>query len=173
MLIYQLDAYIFKDELDYWCNKSYDYIGAPWFENYSFHEKGFNLWKVGNGGFSLRKISWFIKVLSWKLPVKKIRFRQLLSGRIFNFILYALGRNNTMGYYIKNCSISEDAFFTISLMNSWIKPYLPELGEAIQFSFEKSPKYLMNLNNNRLPMGCHAFNKYEYDTFWIKYIDSF
>ena len=28
MLIYQLDAYVFKDELDYWCDKDYDYIGA-------------------------------------------------------------------------------------------------------------------------------------------------
>ena len=30
MLIYQLDAYVFKDELLNWANKGYDYIGAPW-----------------------------------------------------------------------------------------------------------------------------------------------
>lgn len=29
MLIHQLDAYVFKDELEKWCNKGYDYIGAP------------------------------------------------------------------------------------------------------------------------------------------------
>ena len=29
ILIYQLDAYVFKDELMYWCNKGYDYVGAP------------------------------------------------------------------------------------------------------------------------------------------------
>ena len=28
MLICQTDAYVFKDELLYWCNKGYDYIGA-------------------------------------------------------------------------------------------------------------------------------------------------
>jgi hypothetical protein len=32
ILIYQLDAFVFKDELEYWCNLEYDYIGAPWFE---------------------------------------------------------------------------------------------------------------------------------------------
>lgn len=30
MLIYQLDAFVFEDQLEYWCNKGYDYIGAPW-----------------------------------------------------------------------------------------------------------------------------------------------
>ena len=30
MLIYQLDAFVFRDELEYWCAKGYDYIGAPW-----------------------------------------------------------------------------------------------------------------------------------------------
>ena len=30
MLIYQLDAYVFKDELLEWATKGYDYIGAPW-----------------------------------------------------------------------------------------------------------------------------------------------
>ncbi len=35
ILIYQLDAYVFRDELDYWCGQGYDYIGAPWiFKNY-------------------------------------------------------------------------------------------------------------------------------------------
>ena len=30
ILIYQTDAFIFKDDLNYWCEKDYDYIGAPW-----------------------------------------------------------------------------------------------------------------------------------------------
>ena len=32
ILIYQLDAYVFRDELREWCNKGYDYIGAPWLQ---------------------------------------------------------------------------------------------------------------------------------------------
>ena len=51
MLIYQLDAFIFKDELYYWCDKGYDYIGGV--------EAIENFKKDLNGGFSLRKISVF------------------------------------------------------------------------------------------------------------------
>ena len=33
ILIYQLDAFVFRDELKEWCSKGYDYIGAPWLQN--------------------------------------------------------------------------------------------------------------------------------------------
>jgi len=29
ILIYQLDAFVFRDELEYFCSLGYDYIGAP------------------------------------------------------------------------------------------------------------------------------------------------
>ena len=75
ILIYQLDAFVFKDELTEWCQKGYDYIGAPWIAslNKSILAKFFNFvatkfrtkkkngreqtfFKVGNGGFSIRKV---------------------------------------------------------------------------------------------------------------------
>ena len=43
MLIYQLDAYVFKDELLYWCDKGYDYIGAPWFEGFAGADENLSL----------------------------------------------------------------------------------------------------------------------------------
>lgn len=56
MLVYQLDAWVFRDELSYWCDQGFDYIGAPWYEGY---EKATHTSKIispsGNGGFSLRK----------------------------------------------------------------------------------------------------------------------
>lgn len=30
ILIYQTDVYVFRDDLLYWCNKGYDYVGSPW-----------------------------------------------------------------------------------------------------------------------------------------------
>jgi len=42
ILIYQLDAFIFHDNLNEWCEKGYDYIGAPWFDfkkAYNFYVK--------------------------------------------------------------------------------------------------------------------------------------
>ena len=81
ILIYQLDAYVFRNELDEWVAKGYDYIGAPWIikrglSYYLFggwmqalHRKlhpigeGENMvhahlaFSVGNGGLSLRRVS--------------------------------------------------------------------------------------------------------------------
>lgn len=59
MLIYQLDAWVFSDELEAWCDKGYDYIGAPIFIKWFVERKR----QVGNGGFSLRKIDSIIKYL--------------------------------------------------------------------------------------------------------------
>ena len=60
MLIYQPDAWVFRDELDYWCNVGYDFIGAPHiYQNYEWVHAG----NCGNGGFSLRRISWMISEL--------------------------------------------------------------------------------------------------------------
>lgn len=68
MLVYQLDCWVFRDELDEWCNKGYDYIGAPFFVPW-FAQRGLY---VGNGGFSLRKISSMISYVNkygkWGVP---------------------------------------------------------------------------------------------------------
>jgi len=32
ILIHQLDAFVFRDELLHWCHQNYDYVGAPWIE---------------------------------------------------------------------------------------------------------------------------------------------
>lgn len=57
MLIYQLDAWVFRDELKYWCEKKYDFIGAPIFWAYNSKSFTTKVAGIGNGGFSLRKIS--------------------------------------------------------------------------------------------------------------------
>ena len=62
MLIYQTDSYLFKDEIEEWCNKGYDYIGAPIISGLKIWEQdNVNDWtpKVGNGGLSLRRIAIF------------------------------------------------------------------------------------------------------------------
>ena len=61
ILIYQLDAWVFRDELDHWCSMGFDYIGAP-LKASIFAARG--KYVVGNGGFSLRKPAAFIRVLS-------------------------------------------------------------------------------------------------------------
>ena len=86
MLIFQLDAYVFRDELLEWARQGYDYIGAPWLPEQMEGKMGkskcillkrffyrligspkLRRWKyftyeVGNGGFSLRNISKMIAI---------------------------------------------------------------------------------------------------------------
>lgn len=57
MLIYQPDCWVFRDDLDNFCAMGYDYIGAPWPRMRGIPEDG-----VGNGGFSLRKLSTFMRL---------------------------------------------------------------------------------------------------------------
>jgi hypothetical protein len=35
MILHEPDAIVIRDEIDYWCNQPFDYIGAPWFEGWS------------------------------------------------------------------------------------------------------------------------------------------
>lgn len=176
MLIYQLDAYVFRDELDQWIEKGYDYVGAPWFYNFKSNEEGEKLWAVGNGGLSLRKISYFIKLLSYKGPL--FIYVDISHGfyAFVKSIIKFLGFHNTLFWWkkFKRLRLNEDSFLMIDLKNicniKSLFPNTPLPEDAIGFSFEKSPSYLFGLNGNQLPFGCHAWEKYEYDEFWSKYI---
>src|ERR1700748_2773175 len=85
VLIYQLDAFAFSDDLPYWCNQDIDYVGAPWLRIHGYpdwlkaaksrvqmlYHARFDVQKhgrpsdmqfinrVGNGGFSLRRVKKF------------------------------------------------------------------------------------------------------------------
>lgn len=74
ILIYQLDAFVFSDKLWDFCQYGYDYIGSPWISGY-FHYVSPKrcIWKVGNGGFSLRKVHSFLELL-------KIRKQTIYEG---------------------------------------------------------------------------------------------
>ncbi|MBP5547901.1 MAG: hypothetical protein J6X58_03290 [Bacteroidales bacterium] len=169
MLIYQLDAWVFRDELDEWCEKSYDYIGAPWIEE---NEKGELVFAgVGNGGFSLRRVQHFIDVLSHRGPVRKakqLNLKPTLKNKTYS-IFYSLGYQNTISYYKKDETLYEDIFLSIFLANTKLKANMPSSEEACHFAFEKQPSYLYSATG-QLPFGCHAWRKYEYNTFWVNHI---
>ncbi|MFV0144747.1 hypothetical protein OBJ68_05330 [Empedobacter falsenii] len=165
MLIYQLDCFVFRDELDYWCKQGYDYIGAPWLD-YSFYNKSrieknkflirrflnkTNKYttrdvlvnRVGNGGFSLRKIAACINTLKEKPKNITDKFR--LS-------------NNT------NSLFNEDVFWSIEAS----KLKKPNYKIASKFSLDTAVEIGIRLNNNKLPFGCHAWHK-NYKS-WKNYI---
>ena len=130
MLICQTDAWIFKDELLYWCNKGYDYIGSPWLND--FYEENLKSEKINhiqkdnirhyNGGFSLRNIKKFIYILSIN--------------------------NNIYSIY----NMSEDLIIS-QVLTSYFK--LPSYIDALNFSHEQT--FSDNIYEKlRLPFGCHT-----------------
>jgi hypothetical protein len=160
ILIYQLDAYVFKDELTYWCQQPYDFIGAPhqahenrpgeiqFLKRYQQLVRRTNkifrthhqISNVGNGGFSLRRTRACYGLL------------RLAKNRIPSW-----GNNN------------EDAFF--KYWGNWLYPIfrLAPDDVALSFSIEVSPDESVRKMGGNLPFGCHAFEKYE-PAFWRKYI---
>ena len=181
MLIYQLDAWVFSDELDAWCGKDYDYIGAPWFEKHGSREDGYDLWCAGNGGFSLRRISTFMRVTNPRVRMKSCReiFRDEYHsvrdlGHCLVRCLSPIVGNNTMRHYMKRGDVSgmwEDVFFSRGLVATRHRLRVPTAEEAARFSFEVSPRWLFEeMTRGKLPFGCHAWRRYQYDVFWDKYI---
>ncbi|MFA5985755.1 MAG: DUF5672 family protein [Parcubacteria group bacterium] len=147
MLVYQLDAYVFRDELAYWCKKNFDYIGAPWFEGFSLsNDKSRLLDVAGNGGFSLRKVRSFINILNHENDVEMI-IKQYMDG-----------------------SQNEDVFFSRYAREIDKKFKVAPPHDAMFFSFECQPRRLYKMMKNKLPFGCHGWERYDFD-FWEKYID--
>lgn len=145
MLIYQPDCWVFRDELMEWCDKDYVYIGAP---NFFIFD---NFWlssctSVGNGGFSLRKISWFIEACD--------KYEEQCD--------YLTNWQNTM--YGEDKLIDRLAYKGIKIDGK-----VPSFLECAKFSFEIQPHMLYNMIDFTLPFGCHAYNKvmdkYFYDQF--------
>lgn len=125
MLLIQTDVWLVKGEKTIYpfLEQGYDYVGAPWFEGnkiypYTFHGIGKlpdsishpQICYVGNGGFSLRKIKSFIKLLEkYKLQAKLWR---------------RAGEDTFFSYY---GMLTED--FRI-----------PDIQEAAKFSLEKGAR---------------------------------
>jgi hypothetical protein len=163
ILVYQLYAFVFSDELDRFCALPYDYIGAP-----GLHDSvGRRV--VGNGGFSLRRVSAALRVLD--LPMSRVpeglalawrrhgllrrpivdwceRDRRLdrvmQSGDFLSLLSTHLLSVNEDGFWGQNCD--KLPFFSTA-------PY----SDALPFSFETDPQAAFGRNGNALPFGCHGW----------------
>lgn len=176
ILISQLDSYIFRDELAMWCQQGYDYIGAPWV---LANKNGYKFDGVGNGGLSLRKVSSHLKALQSfsyiispkalareyfciKRPLKK--YFKLGAKLLLEMTFW----NNTYEHF-NDYRGNEDVFWgkVVAKNFSWF--HVAPAQEALQFSMELEPGYLYKLNNDQLPFGCHAWQRYDPE-FWIPHI---
>lgn len=180
MLIYQLDAYVFEDNLDYWCNRKYDYIGGPWLCPWSNEVENLDHWEVSNGGFSLRRVAAFIDILTKKTTLEKPlkgygrfcyenrqRLRRKPYLRLWFLIRAFSGHHNTLNYYIKH-HCQEDKAFAQCQYNGLLR--IPSAREALEFSFDMRPATCYKKTGNTLPMGCHMWYKYDNELFWYPII---
>jgi hypothetical protein len=186
VLFYELDAFVFRDELFFWCEADYDYIGAPWFEGFANCTDQSPFIGVGNGGFSLRKTSSALRVLSsfsyirkprellWShydqnffSPVPTVLKRRALREKI-KLIKNLIIANNT--YWILNDYAGPEDFFWglfVPRSFSWFK--VAPFEAARMFSVELNPALMYRLNKQKLPFGCHGWRKYD-PVFWAPHI---
>lgn len=167
ILVYQLDSFLFSDQLMDWCSREYDYIGAPWLPpgrmpsgflytliaarrklhrllNWRARSKDHVskpqfAYSTGNGGFSLRRVSAMRRVLA-NLSRRAERYR--------------LGRAR---------SWHEDIFFSVEANRYCTHIRLPSVRESVYFSWETNPAAASQLTQGVLPFGCHGWNKLHRD----------
>lgn len=170
ILIYQLDAFVFKDELEKWCNKGYDYIGSPWiatpvdslmmkifdkiariFWSKKKKERQQIFFKVGNGGFSLRKVASHFAI------VKQ----------------HSLFISNFLNEKEKKIYAIEDVFWSLKAPEFDVNFKIPDYREGVFFGIDRKPEIAMKLTNNELPFGCHAINKPKVIDFWKPILDKY
>lgn len=180
ILIYQLDAFVFRDELLEWCDAGFDYIGAPWFQGFHKISEGAGFLGAGNGGFSLRRIRSCLKALhkfSWIIPPHKIWNDYLshnLMRRIFSIpaLLANFTVRNNSFHLFNDFSGNEDQFWGLYVTKNFNWFNTATIDAAIRFSFECNPRVLFQQNKSRLPFGCHAWMRYDYK-FWKPHIEQF
>jgi len=159
--------------LDYWCDKSFSYIGAPWLKlnkDNTLPEFA-DPPSFGNGGFSLRNVNEFIKNHTFKINFIIIFH---LFHSFYNSLINKSKKNNFPKYFIRfflylfRYIILHFNFGSNNEDEVWAnifyrKGKLPPLPEAIKFSFEQYPEFLYQLNEAKLPFGCHnCFSYYNY-----------
>lgn len=170
ILIYQLDAFVFRDDLKEWCGKGYDYIGAPWiatpqntigikvfniiadlFKSKKKKERKQIFYKVGNGGFSLRK----------------------------NFSHYTIAKEQEsfisefLNAKEKEIYAIEDVFWSIKVPELYKEFKIPDYMEALHFAIDRKPHIAFKLINNQLPFGCHGINKPKVIDFWKPILNNY
>ena len=137
LMLYQLDAFVFYDALPEFCAAGYDYIGAPVYRNAPvWHALGT---QVGNGGFSLRRVSACLKLLrQWGDKWHTHPFQQAFFENEDAF----------WGY----CGTREEYAFRV-----------PDVATAGRFAVQDDVQHAFRrIRTGNLPMGGHAWPKADY-----------
>jgi hypothetical protein len=168
MLICQLDVFVFRDDLARWVAAGYDYVGAPWVSKtevsvrihqlkmllsqrlFGVEDKVYRYEtrnRVGNGGFSLRKVE----------------THHRLSVEMKDAIDHYLRHQGTHHYH-------EDIFWSIEPSKRGHAHRTPQVAEALTFSWDINPDRLYAMSGRRLPMAAHGWYKGRHLAFWEPHV---
>jgi len=182
VLMYHLDALVFSDQLLDWCDKGYDFIGAPFIQ--CSDSPWVKVERVGNGGFALYRVPSVLKVLwnryrqrpskyyedhHWKwiemqrkiLKPLRASVPQSLRGELTAPLRKTVKRLD----HIEANELGNDSFWADEAAR-----YLPgfkvaPFDEGLRFAFEVCPPLCLERNGGEMPFGCHAWARYD-KTFW-------
>jgi hypothetical protein len=166
LLICQTDVFVFADRLAHWVSRDYDYIGAPWIASgrraWSAAALRISNWvrrrkktdehhfKVGNGGFSLRKVSTMLRIVREQA----------------HDIQHLLAHPDDTRHHV------EDVYFSLVAPLKMPEIRIPGHVEAVDFCIDRKPHIALRINGNRLPFACHGFDKPKVRDFWRPVIES-
>lgn len=137
ILIYQLDAFVFYDALEEFCQLGWDYIGAPW-PYYAWQGSRYmKRPRVGNGGFSLRKVKACYELLK----------------RASAFPNWTKFVENSL----------EDGVFALCGMYDEKNFKIAPVEVAKLFAMEHRPALSLKRLDYNLPFGCHNWTKFSAD----------
>lgn len=139
ILLYQEDTFVLHNNIDKFLQ--YDYVGAPWPP-----EKNINNMHVGNGGFSLRKVSTLIKCFHKMTP------------KLYNNTV-----NETVKLYMKKTSLNnvpEDVYFSSIIHDEKLGVICP-YKTAQEFALESSTWPI------KRPIGIHQYWNFHKESYCL------
>ncbi len=165
LLVCQTDAFVFRDALAHWCAQDWDYVGAPWiasprtaFNTALFrlnslfrrkHKHDDYLFRVGNGGFSLRKVDTLLRIMREQRA----------------HIDHLLAHPRDDDHHI------EDRYVSLVAPTRLPGMRIPHYAEAVDFCIDRRPALALPMNGGRLPFACHGFNKRNVRAFWAPILE--
>jgi Protein of unknown function (DUF5672) len=189
ILIHHLDALVFSDQLMEWCGTDVDYIGAPWIPCADAAP-----WvkepRVGCGGLALMKVEAALTVLNERYRREPARyweegFRDLaaeVASRLQYFKrmrsitrlapTWLRGSRTQIRQQldrIERNTRNNDVFWSFHAVKYMPTFRIPDWKTGLRFAFEVAPRKCFELNESRLPFGCHAWPKYD-RSFWEPYL---
>ena len=145
MLIYQPDCWVFNDTLNEWCDKGYDYVGAPIYSKLSRWASVLRGGRpaVGNGGLSLRKIETMMRITD-------------RDGKVYE-------RFKDIWYKVEY----EDMFICEGV-TQFMYMNIPNYKEAEKFSYDCLPRNFDVEKAAKEIFGCHRM--FTYGKIWKQVI---